>query len=69
MNIKSFPMAKDKIMVRVANMADKFDTSEGMKIQYFNINQFATQFYKEANKKESQHPINMEVQEVSLSTN
>ena len=69
MTIKTFPLAKNKILVRVTNLADKFDTSEGMKIQYLNMNQFATQFYKEANKKENQHPTNYELQEVSLSTN
>jgi len=60
-------MAKNKILVRIENLLDKFDFThkESKPSRSLNIMKFATDFYKNANQKEL--PCTVTIQEVSPS--
>ena len=45
----SFPLGKNKILVRFTNLADRFDTFTQQN-SFVNVTNFAHTFYKEANQ-------------------
>jgi len=46
---RAFPIKKNKILVRMENMADKFDSRSAFVNRFINIKKFANDFYAEAN--------------------
>lgn len=63
----TFPMAKNKILLRIENIADKFDFNIS-KINVVDIKSFAQQFYKEANPSSNNKP-KITIKEVSITDN
>lgn len=63
----TFPMAKNKILVRIENLADKFDHNISM-VNLVDIKSFAQSFYKEANPYSTNKP-KITVKEVSITDN
>jgi len=53
MTLKAFPLEKNKILVRVTNLADRFDTAEALKIQYFNLQEYGRKLYIDSNRPEN----------------
>jgi len=67
---RAFPMAKNQIMVRFENLADKFDTKTSFMVRYLNVRKFAQQFFMEANNIEDGSIMhNIKIEELSLSGN
>lgn len=62
------PMGKWKILVRVTNLADKFDTKNSFSIKYLDVRSFATKYYKLSNPS-NEHPESIEIEEMSISAN
>jgi len=60
-------MAKNKILLRIENIADKFDFNIS-KINVVDIKSFAQQFYKEANPSSNNKP-KITIKEVSITDN
>jgi len=58
----AFPLGKNKILIRLENTFDKFDLVNPMEKmgqvepKFINMNQFAKDFYLEANPEESEAP-------------
>jgi hypothetical protein len=67
-------MGKNKILIRLENTFDKFDLVNALEKQgqvepkFINMNQFAKDFYLEANPEESESPT-FKISELSLSGN
>ena len=52
-NYQTFPLGKGKILVRVENLADRFDKkNNNMSVQYLHMNRFIRELYMEANPNE-----------------
>lgn len=63
----TFPMAKNKILLRIENIADRFDYNIS-KVNVVDIKSFAQQFYKEANPSSTNKPKIL-IKEVSITDN
>jgi len=63
----TFPLAKNKILLRIENIADKFDYNIS-KVNVVDIKSFAQQFYKEANPSSNNKP-KITIKEVSITDN
>ena len=46
---QAFPLAKNKILVRFENLADRFDVETSLAIKYVDVRRFARQFYQQSN--------------------
>lgn len=60
-------MGRNKILVRIENLADKFDYGIS-KVNMVDIKAFAQQFYKEANPDSDKKP-KIAIKEVSITDN
>lgn len=63
----TFPMGKNKIMVRFENMADRFDSD--LTVQQLDLDKFANTFYQSANPGSIVGSYNSTFKEVSLTAN
>ena len=60
-------MAKNKILLRIENIADRFDHNIS-KVNIVDLKTFAQQFYKEANPFSTNKP-RIQIKEVSITDN
>ena len=66
---RAFPLARNKILVRFENIADRFDGKMAAETRYIDMQSFATQFLQDANKGVKTNILGVSIDEVSLSNN
>lgn len=64
----TFPVKKNQIIARFANLADRFDF-KGLQTRYVNVHSFAQMLLADANKGKAPGVSSVKIEEISLSGN
>ena len=65
---RAFPLARNTILVRFENLADLFDGAD-QSVKYVDVESFAKDFYRDANKNDRISMGTIKIEEFSLSNN